>query len=110
MCPVWSGAAPMASTSFFAASRIAKFLLGHLSESNLIAAAASSDPVQDQGQHCKVWYFAGMKRLLAGDKGAAIDDFRKTLLTEKKDFCEYIFAQAELKELGQDPDPEAAAK
>jgi hypothetical protein len=51
-----------------------------------------------------------MKRLLAGDKAAAIDDFRKTLLTEKKDFCEYIFAQAELKELGEDPDPQAAAK
>jgi tetratricopeptide (TPR) repeat protein len=92
------------------ASRIAKFLLGHLSESNLVATASSSDPIQDQGQHCKVWYFAGMKRLLAGDKALAIDDFRKALATEKKDFCEYIFAQAELKALGQDPDPQATAK
>jgi tetratricopeptide (TPR) repeat protein len=85
------------------ASRIARFLLGHLSENDLIASASSADPIQDQGQHCKVWYFAGMKQLLDGNKATAIDYFRKALGTEKKDFCEYIFAQAELKALGQDP-------
>ena len=83
-------------------TKIARYLLGHFSEANLIAAAASPDPIQDQGQHCKVWYFIGMKQLLSGEKPSAIESFRKALVTDKKDFCEYTFAQEELKSLGQD--------
>jgi len=82
-------------------SKIAAFLLGHINESNLIANAASPDPAREPGQYCKVWYFAGMKRLLAGDMTTAISYFKKSLATEQKDYCEYIFAQAELKALGQ---------
>jgi tetratricopeptide (TPR) repeat protein len=89
-------------------SKIAAFLLGHINEGDLIANAASPDPSREPGQYCKVWYFAGMKRLLAGDMTTAITYFQKCLATGQKDYCEYIFAQAELKALGQNR--EVAAK
>lgn len=82
-------------------SKIAAFLLGHIHESDLIANAASPDPSREPGQYCKVWYFAGMKRLLAGDMTTAISYFQKSLATNQKDLCEYVFAQAELQALGQ---------
>jgi len=82
-------------------SKIAAFLLGHIHENDLIANAASPDPSREPGQYCKAWYFAGMKRLLAGDTATAIAYFQKCVATGQKDFCEYIFARAELQALGQ---------
>jgi len=82
-------------------SKIAAFLLGHIPEDELITDAASPDPSREPGQYCKVWYFAGMKRFLAGDTTAAVTDFQKCVATDQKDFCEYIFAQAQLRALGQ---------
>ena len=84
-------------------SKIALFLLGHISETDLFSAATSTDAKKDQGQHCEAWYFAGMKHLLDGDKATAIDYFHKCLATGQKDYCEYILAQAELK--GLEPGP-----
>ena len=89
-------------------SKIAAFLLGHMTESDLIANAASPDPSREPGQYCKVWYFAGMKRLLSGDTIAAANDFQKSLATNQTDLCEYIFSQAEVKAL--EHDREVAAK
>jgi tetratricopeptide (TPR) repeat protein len=89
-------------------SKIAAFLLGHSQESELIANAASPDPTREPGQYCRVWYFAGMKRLLGGDTTTAIAYFQKCLATQQKDYCEYIFAQAELQALGRNR--EVAAK
>jgi lipoprotein NlpI len=82
-------------------SRIADFLLGHTSESELFANISSPDPAQEAAQNCKAWYFAGMKRLLAGDMTTATDYFHKCLSTEKADFCEYTFARLELQSLSQ---------
>ena len=82
-------------------SRIAGFVLGHVKEDDLIAAAASPDPGQEPGRICKARYFIGMKRLLAGDKANAADQFRQCLATGARDHCEYIFARAELRALGQ---------
>ena len=84
-------------------TKIASFLLDRTTEADLIAAAASSNPKKEQGQDCEVWYFAGMKRLLAGDKPTAIDYFRKCLATGQRDYCEYILAQAELQLLAPNP-------
>jgi lipoprotein NlpI len=85
-------------------SKIAGFLLGHMSEDDLIANAASPDSSRDPGQHCKAWYFAGMKQLLAGKKAVAADYFRRSIGTGQKDYCEYIFAQSQLKLLKSAPD------
>jgi len=82
-------------------SKIAAFLLGHIREGELIANAASPDPNLDPPQFCKIWYFTGMKRLLAGDMKTAISYFNKSLGTGQTSLCEYVFAQAELKALGQ---------
>ncbi|MCE0522615.1 MAG: tetratricopeptide repeat protein [Methylacidiphilales bacterium] len=82
-------------------SKIAAFLLGHIHENDLIANAATPDPSREPGQYCRVWYFAGMKRLLGGDMTTAIAYFQKCLATKQQDYCEYIFAQAELQALGQ---------
>jgi lipoprotein NlpI len=84
-------------------SKIAAFLLGHVREGELIANAASPDPNREPPQYCKVWYFAGMKRLLAGDMKTAIAYFNKSLATDQKNLCEYLFSQAELRALGQKP-------
>ncbi len=77
-------------------AKTAAFLLGRVTESDYLTAAASTDAETDATQHCQAWYFAGMKRLLMGDKGTAADYFQKCLATGKKDFCEYILAQSEM--------------
>ncbi len=86
------------------ATKIAGFLLGRVSEADLLAAASSPDAKQDQGQHCEAWYFAGMKRLLDGDKTTAIDYFHRCVATRDKDYCEYILSLAELQGLEPKPD------
>jgi lipoprotein NlpI len=79
--------------------KVANFLLDRISEDDLAVAAVSTDAKKDRGQHCETWFYAGMKRLLAGDETAAADCFRKSLATEAKDYTEYYFARAELKAL-----------
>jgi tetratricopeptide (TPR) repeat protein len=81
------------------ASKIARFLLDQISESEFLAGAASSDAERDRAQHCEAWYYAGMKRLFAGDKKAATDCFDKCLGTQENSFDEYLLARAELKSL-----------
>jgi len=82
-------------------SKIAAFLVGHITEKELIANAASPDPSREPGQYCRVWYFAGMKRLIGGDMTTAITYFQKSVATQQKDLSEYLFAQTELHALGQ---------
>src|SRR5271157_2265479 len=81
-------------------SKIGRFLLDQISESDFLGDATSSDVGKDRAQHCEAWYYAGMKRLLAGDKKTAADYFNKCLGTQARNFDEYILAQAELKSLG----------
>lgn len=76
--------------------QVAGFLLGKVKEDAFLNAASSSDANKDAGQHCEAFYYAGMVRLLAGDKDAAAEDFRRCLATGKRTFTEYQFAKAEL--------------
>jgi tetratricopeptide (TPR) repeat protein len=80
-------------------SKIGRFLLDQITESDFLADATSSDVEKDRAQHCEAWYYAGMKRLLARDKKTAANYFNKCLGTREKNFDEYILAQAELKSL-----------
>jgi tetratricopeptide (TPR) repeat protein len=89
-------------------SKTAAFLLGRINEAEYLAAAASPDAKTDQGRHCEAWYFAGMKRLLMGDKKAAIDAFHQCVATAQNDYCEYILARAELQSLEPTPPPNPA--
>ncbi|MFA5190462.1 MAG: hypothetical protein WC740_07050, partial [Verrucomicrobiia bacterium] len=79
---------------------IAEFLLGKISEGNLMAAAASPNSYRERGRRTEGWYYAGMKRLLAGDKTGAADCFRKCLAMDRKGRMNHYCAQAELKALG----------
>jgi lipoprotein NlpI len=78
-------------------STVGEFLLGRTTEEKLFA-VASMDAEKENGQKCEAWFYAGMKKLLAGDKTAS-EYFRRTMATEQKDFAEYQFAEAELKAL-----------
>ena len=80
-------------------TRIGEFLLGQISDSDLIKASGSSMPSKDQGQRCEAWYFIGMRKLEAGDKDGATEALRKCVDTQKTDYCEFILAQEELKRL-----------
>ena len=86
------------------ASKTAAFLLGRTSESDYLSAAAGPDG-KNMGLLCEAWYFAGMKRLLIGDRSTAIDYFHKCLATGQADYCEFILAQSELKSLEAPPPP-----
>ena len=77
-------------------SKVGEMFLGQINEADLLAVAASPNPKLNQSQHCEAWYFIGMKRLLAGDKVAAADDFRQCLATGQKDLPEYMLADVEL--------------
>jgi tetratricopeptide (TPR) repeat protein len=81
-------------------ARIAAYLLGHISESEFLATTPPPDSAPDPAQHCKLWYFAGMKRLLAGDALTAGGYFRRCLETDKKESFEYTFARLQLQTLG----------
>ena len=80
-------------------SKIWRFLLDQISETELVAGAASSDVEEDRARHCEAWYYAGMKRLFAGDKKTAADCFYKCLGRQENSFDEYMLARAELKSL-----------
>ncbi|HEY3853816.1 MAG TPA: tetratricopeptide repeat protein [Verrucomicrobiae bacterium] len=81
--------------------KIARYLLGQISEDDLLGASASLDSEVSAGQHCEFWFYVGMKQLLVGDKQTASNDFRKCLATQKRDFAEFWSAQIELKALAK---------
>jgi lipoprotein NlpI len=80
-------------------SKVAGHLLGNVSEADLFAAAKSSDAKKERGLFCEAWFFAGMKKLLGGDKATAADYFRKCIATGQTNFVEYQVAQSELEAL-----------
>jgi len=90
-------------------SKTAEFLLGRMNEADYLAAAGSTDAKPDQDQRCEAWYFAGMKRLLTGDKKGAIDAFHQCVATGQKDVTEYALAQGELQTLESTPAPAPVA-
>jgi lipoprotein NlpI len=88
---------PAQTNAFY--TEIDNFLLGKMSEQDLLAAA---DSIQERpDQQCEAWYYAGLKRLLNGDKAGAAEAFRKAIATGEKTTNEYDFAEAELKDLGR---------
>jgi lipoprotein NlpI len=77
-------------------ANIGQFLVGKLAESDFISSADATDPDEKLGQLCEAWYYAGMKRLLSGDKQGGLDDLRHCTETKKTGFFEYTLAEAEL--------------
>jgi hypothetical protein len=79
-------------------SKVGKFLVDRLSEADFLRASVR-EPGDKIEHQCEAWFYAGMKRRLAGDAAAARAYFRKCLATERKEEEEYNFAAAELKML-----------
>jgi tetratricopeptide (TPR) repeat protein len=74
---------------------IGAFLLGQLSEAQFFQ-VISREPGEKSAHRCEAWFYAGMKRQLAGDIATARKYFQKCLSTRQKDEDEYSFARAEL--------------
>ena len=53
--------------------KILSFLAGEVSEDQLVEAASS----MDTGQRCQAWFYAGMRRLVEGDREGARTWFKK---------------------------------
>ena len=78
---------------------VAAYLLGSRTEADLLAAAVSSDATKDKEQHCDAWFYIGTKKMLAGNRTAAAEDFQRCRATALKTFVEYEIAGSELKGL-----------
>ena len=75
---------------------IAKFLLNQTSEADFAKAIDSADTGRELSEFC---YYAGEKRLLAGDKAGARDYFWKSLTTKTRSCTVFFCAGAELSAL-----------
>jgi lipoprotein NlpI len=106
-------------------SRIISFVVGDVSEQDFWPPKDQTEPLSDvaaawyavdasqnrshgslprrlnTGRVCEAWFYAGMKRLVAGDKTAANECFQRCVGTEEKTFVEYDLAKAELEMSGQ---------
>jgi lipoprotein NlpI len=81
-------------------TKIDNFLLGKMSEQELLAATGAVEEQKQQEQQCEAWFYVGVKRLSSGDKVGAAEAFRKSIATNEKARNEYDFSKAELKEIG----------
>jgi lipoprotein NlpI len=77
----------------------ARFLTGGLMESNFLtlAVTAARRPSAVTNQMCEAFYYAAMKRKLAGDKQGALALFQKSLETREDNCMAYFNAGVELK-------------
>ena len=80
-------------------AEIGDFLLGRMNEDEFLRAGKVSDAKQRGGRQCEAWFYAGIKRQLAGDRTVARDYMQKCVATGSKPAYEYGFAVAELKAL-----------
>lgn len=73
-------------------AKVGAFLTGKLSEREFLKAAGT-----DSGHNCEAYFYAGSKRLIAGDETTAEDFFNRCVATNAADFTEYTSAKSELK-------------
>jgi len=71
------------------------FLAGTSSEQSFLAYAAALDEQTQNRWRCRSCYYAGMKRLISGDKVGAMDLFQRCLDTRETSLLEFLSAKAE---------------
>ncbi len=76
--------------------RLAEYLRGRLSESDLRAAAAVCPSGLRQERASQLEYHVGVRRLFAGDAAGARQAFRACVAGNRRDHYEWILARAEL--------------
>ncbi len=77
----------------------ARYILGQADEAEALASINGTHPVLEHTRSCQVSYCIGMKKLLTGDKKAAVEFFKRCIAGGQKDVPEYNFAEVELKHL-----------
>ena len=80
----------------FRTKDIGAFLTRQMSEADLLTKANSNNPLQDQVQHCDVWYYIGVQAGLAGDRAKMTKAFQNCLATGQKYMGTYLLARAQL--------------
>ncbi|QDV49304.1 tetratricopeptide repeat protein [Gimesia fumaroli] len=76
---------------------ILAFLLGAISEADLMKSIDPKDPKRAKAQTCEAHYFIGEKARLAGDSAKATQNFEQTLNTNLRNLSAYRGAQYALK-------------
>ena len=74
-------------------THIADFLLGKLSEDQMVAKAKTDNADDTAQQTCQAWFYAGMARRVAGDEPGARAAFTKAVATGSKSSEEFVEAQ-----------------
>ena len=77
--------------------KLGQFLTGRIKEPELFKAAESPDTRTDTERHCEAWFYAGTKRLLAGDQASASKYFENCVATHMEALIEYGSAVHELR-------------
>ncbi len=76
---------------------IGNFLLGRTAEDDLLKAAEQGSPPNRDERLCQANFYAGVKRLLAGDEPGAAAHFRACASSQARDLPEFLNALAELR-------------
>jgi lipoprotein NlpI len=77
--------------------KVARFLVGQLSEAEFLKAAESADGKADRIQRCDAWYYAGARRQIEGDVEKSREYYQKCVETGVRESLEYDSARAALK-------------
>ena len=76
---------------------IARFVAGQETENSFLTSAKEIQAKKAKGQEAQAYYFAGMKRTLAGNQVGAAKFFRESIALGNPSLHEYTLAQKELK-------------
>lgn len=79
------------------------YLVDALSEQSFLARAGEGDAKEVPVQQCSAFYFAGVSRLLAGDRVVAQKYFEQSIATNKTGSIEFTLARGELARLTRSP-------
>ncbi len=77
-------------------AQIAHFLVGDVTEDDLLKEASFQGAEPVEGQLCEAYFYIGSKDLVDGNKTVATEYFKKCLGTHLSTYEEYCSAQAEL--------------
>jgi len=78
---------------------VGTFLLGHMTQDQLVSKATTASPENRDDYTCAAWFYAGMAQRLNHKMADARDSFNKALATNSKGSEEYVEAQRELSTL-----------
>jgi tetratricopeptide (TPR) repeat protein len=76
-------------------SQITGFLLGKITQDQLLAKATEGNEAESPGRFCEAWFYAGIVKRLSGDTKGAQDCFARAIATGAKGSEEFVEANRE---------------